>query len=511
MARPLSGDIWHLSIDDLLAPLPEAPRLGGAGPFVINLSASTAPIGQPVKGVVGCRNAHVYQIQRTEDRRLRYRLRLGPFATEEEAVAALEEVRDIYPGALTATAEGEDLRALQAIQAKIAAQTRPTSRPKVDVQPKADVSVAIDRAQPPLATIPVLSEAVSPVRPASVRPPLPGKLPPQVARTLNNPVAAPAAAPEAKPWVVEPPLMQPSIAQPSVLAKPSEVKPQGVKPPLPQELPLQIPPAASEVAPAAAPDAIPWVVEPPAQPSAVKSLLHRELPLQIPPAAVEVAPAAAPDAIPWVIEPPPLDKPPEAKQSMTRPSVVRPLPIKPSPVPAAAKPVEQIAASLASFESTQTIRPLTPLELQDEAGSRWFVIQLSIAEQAFDPDRLPNLDIFSVYRLYSVAGLDQGRVMHALRLGFFSDENAAGAVASYLTTFYQGSAVKRVSAAERQRFADQCFEARKDVGATGQHAAIEITSDRVVRETRAATTASAQKSADPPGAPPMVAQKSRWF
>jgi hypothetical protein len=471
MARPLSRDIWHLSIDDLLAPLPEATRLGGAGPFVINLSASTVPIGQPIKGVIGCPNAHVYQIQRTEDRRLRYRLRLGPFATEEEAVAALETVRDIYPGALTATAEGEDLRALQAIQAKIRAQTKPTSRPRVDVQLKAGASAAIDRAQPPLASIPVLSNAVSPVRSASARPALPRELPPQVARTLNNPVATPAAAPAAKS-------------------------------PLTRELPLQIPPAAIEAAPAAAPDAIPWVVEPP---------LHWELPLHIPPAAIEAAPAAAPDVIPWVVEPPSLAKPPEVKPSMTRPSVVRPFPFRPSPVPAAAKPVEQIEGSLASFESTQTIRPLTPLELQDEAASRWFVIQLSIAEQAFDPDSLPNLDIFSVYRLYSVAALDQGRVMHALRLGFFSDDNAAGAVASYLTAFYQGSAVKRVSAAERQRFADQCFEARKDVGATGQHAAIEITGDRVVRETRVTTTASEQKSVDSPSAPSMVTQKSRWF
>ena len=401
----------------------------------------------------------------------RYRLRLGPFANEEEAVAALEKVRDIYPGALTATAEGEDLRALEAIQAKIAAQNKSSLRPKVDVQPKADASAAIDTVQPLLASIPVLSEVVSPVRPASARPPLPRERQPQVVRTVNNRVATPAAAPEARP-------------------------------PLTRELPLQIPPAAIEAAPAAAPDAIPWVVEPPS---------HRDLPLHIPPAAIEAAPAAAPDAIPWVVEPPSLAKPPEIKPSMTRPSVVRPVPFKPSPVPAAAKPVEQIEAGLASFESTQTIRPLTPLELQDEAASRWFVIQLSIAGQAFDPDSLPNLDIFSVYRLYSVAGLDQGRVMHALRLGFFSDENAAGAVASYLTAFYQGSAVKRVSAAERQRFADQCFEARKDVGATGQHAAIEITGDRVVRETRFATTPSAQKSVDPPSAPPMVAQKSRWF
>ena len=329
MARPLSRDIWHLSIDDFLAPLPESARLGGPGPFVINLSASTAPISQPIKSVIGCPDAHVYQIQRTEDRRLRYRLRLGLFATEDEAYAVLEKVRDIYPGALTATAVAEDLRVLEAIQAKVTAKTKATSQPKVDVQPKGSAPTAIDVKQPPLDSIPVLSEAVSLDRPASVPPPV-----------------------------------------------------------------------------------------------------SREMP---------------------------------------------------------------------------------PLEPEDLGASRWFVIQLSIADQTFDPDSLPNLDIFSVYRLYSVAGLDQGRIKHALRLGFFSDEIAAGAVASYLTAFYQSSIVKRVSAAERDRFADQCFEARKDVGATGQHAAIEITGDRVVRESRIATAATPQKSVDRPSASRLVAQKSRRF
>ena len=109
---PLSGDIWHLTIDDLFAPLPETVRLGGPGPFVINLSTSTAPITLPPKNFGGYDNAHVYQVQRTEDRRMRYRLRFGPFNTEDEADAALKTVRDEYPGALTATVDADDLRAL---------------------------------------------------------------------------------------------------------------------------------------------------------------------------------------------------------------------------------------------------------------------------------------------------------------------------------------------------------------------------------------------------------------
>ena len=284
-----------MNIEDLFAPLPEKTRLGGPGPFVINLSASTAPIDLlPAKRIAGFGNAQVYQMQRVEDGRPRFRLRLGPFANEDEAEAALPKVRDIYPSALTATADADDLRTIATLRAK--------------------------------APVPA---------PASVSAPTP-----VIARA---PVPAPA----------------PALRQ-------------------------AVPPG--------------------------------------------------------------------------------------NRVP--------------SLESTQTIRALTQLELEDDQASRWFAIQLSLAEEPFDPETLPNLDIFSVYRLYSVAGIDKGRIVHALRLGFFTEQIAAGAVASYLAAFYDNPAIKRVSAAERERFADQSLQARKDVGATGKQAEIEITDERYVREKR---------------------------
>ncbi len=512
MARPLSGDIWHLSIDDLLAPLPESARLGGPGPFVINLSASTAPISQPIKGVVGCPQAHVYQIQRTEDRRPRYRLRLGPFSTEDEAEAVLEKVRDIYPSALTATAEAEDLRALEAIQAKITAPPKVTAQRKVEGERKVGAPARIDVPQPPRSSIPVLSEEVSLARPRPVSPPAPRQQPVQIAPAAIDSVPAPVsspvprelpplvvpeaidparvAAPDEIPWVVEPPVV------PAAVVKPSAV----VKAPVPREMPPLVVPEAIDPAPVAAPDEIPWVVEPPVVPAAVAK-----------PSALK-PPVPKPSAVQPSVVRPAASKPPVPKPSAVQPSVVRPAASKPSAVPAAAlKPPQQLETRLPSFESTQTIRPLTLLELEEAGNSSWFVIQLSIADNAFDPENLPNLDIFNVYRLYSVAGLEQGRVMHALRLGFFSDEIAASAVASYLSAFYQCSTVKRVSGAERERFADKRFEARKDIGATGQHAAIEITSDRVVRERRIAGAATPEKPADPPSAPRMGSQKSRWF
>jgi hypothetical protein len=173
----------------------------------------------------------------------------------------------------------------------------------------------------------------------------------------------------------------------------------------------------------------------------------------------------------------------------------------PEPEPPARQPelraplhhVEKLDERLSSLETTQTIRALTQLELEDDQVSRWFVIQLSLSEEAFDPETVPNLDIFSAYRLYSVAGIDEGRIMHALRLGFFSEEIGAAAVASYLTEYYDKPTIKRVSVAERERFADQRIEPRKDVEATGRHAVIEITSERYIRERRNAGPAVAGK------------------
>jgi hypothetical protein len=140
-----------------------------------------------------------------------------------------------------------------------------------------------------------------------------------------------------------------------------------------------------------------------------------------------------------------------------------------------------------SLESTQTMRALTSAELEDENALPWFVIELATAKEAFDPDTVPNLDIFAEYRLYSVAEVGKTDIVHALRVGFFSAEIAAKAVASYLAEYYDQPAIKRVSIAERERFADQAVEARKDVGATGRHAVIEITDDLVARRKRSSS------------------------
>ncbi len=417
---PLTSDIWHLSIDDLLKPMAEAPRLGGSGPFVINLSASSAPVGAPAKELTAASGTHIYQIQRTEDRRPRFRLRLGPFMTEDEADAMLAMVREVYPSALTATAEADDLRAIAACKPRQEV-ARPAAAPPGSASPSAPAPVSI----------PILSDTVDRAR-----------------RTAPNGVGASST----------------EVTEPAAAASARVIPTLAAAPP-PRREPLGGAAPARAVAPAAG---------------------------RVSTGKVDPQRAAAVPAVP-----PPSREPPRGA----------------APNHAVAPPVERTSAMAAdtarsrrasapgaappSLESTQTLRPLTPSELQD-SGTRWYVIQLSLSRDSFDPDSLPNLDIFNEYRLYSVAGLDQGCIVHALRLGFFADEGAAAAVASYLRTFYEQPTVKRISVAERERFRDQRVEARKDIGATGRHAVIEITSERHVREKRpriAAITALAPAAA----------------
>ena len=53
----------------------------------------------------------------------------------------------------------------------------------------------------------------------------------------------------------------------------------------------------------------------------------------------------------------------------------------------------------------------------------------ALSEDPVKVESLPHIDIFDEYRLYSISGIEQGKFLHSLRLGFFSSENSAQAVA----------------------------------------------------------------------------------
>ncbi len=167
--------------------------------------------------------------------------------------------------------------------------------------------------------------------------------------------------------------------------------------------------------------------------------------------------------------------PGETKSHTSAPAKAKAPPAPPAEA-APKRPVVIFDAPVEDMDSTQTLRALTPLELSDDTQSKWFAVQLSLTDDPVKVESLPHIDIFDEYRLYSVSGIDQGRFLHSLRLGFFSSETSAQFVAGYLRTFFESAALKRVSIAEHDRFAERKVKSEKTENgettsepAAGQH------------------------------------------
>jgi hypothetical protein len=370
---PVPENLRDLTIDDLLAPPAGSARLGGHGPYVINLSASSAPLRLPPAGLLNFEHLHVYQVQRKESGQPRFRLRLGPITSELEADALLATVREHYPGALTATAAEDDLRAIAAAAAVKIASNLPSE------------PVAEERES--VAAGPAHKAPQEPASPTNER------------RT---------------------------------------------------DLTMLVRTLADSPAPARRPASLKLAVEKPS------------------PAVV---------ASPGIARGPTHNSAAPTVNSLTMSGQ------------GGAPHIQLLPDHLATVDSTHTVRALTPLEHADGQSSKWFVAQLALSASGFSPDNVPNLDIFNEYHLYSVVGLDQGRVMHALRLGFFTDDAAAQAVAGYLRCYFEATMVKRVSTAEHERFVDRRITARKDSGPTGVHTVIELSTPPPVPTTRLANLA----------------------
>jgi hypothetical protein len=624
-----SDDIWHLSIEDLLAPPKEPARTAGLGPFVINLRTSTATIGSPPKGLLPFDRLHVYQLLRVHDGRPQFQLRLGIIESELEADALLSMVREHYPGAIRETAEDDDKAAIAraacaAESAKPASAVAAAKAPVVQVpekvaRPAARQAAAksaehyrwdIDELLPELAAMcPPAREATPPTCTASKGERKPPKLttPRRSAKAQTPPHSA--AAPRARPSAQSrptPPLEERrqsqtsrgvtkappverreplSVAPNRVLTEPRERVNPGQPLAKTAQLSVDVSYGVSQAegTPTSAlveeiesdPNAITDQVEvltlrierpigapteaplPLGSASSIESSLEQKL-LDVPkladarpePDLRRLDPSVPTELEPVITEPPAVDSvhaehraataspapaadahanlpvasgedsgadsgtlerlvakigalivsaethqkganapqsdpnasvaaaPPAGSPELIAPEPVSPIPPPPNPQSASAQ------ADAPLMDSTQTIRTLTPLELADGEASRWFAIQLMLREEPIDAEQVPNLCIFTEYRLYSVTGLEQHRVMHALRVGFFSSELAAEAVAGYLVAYFDSPVVKRVSIAERERFADTGVAARKDVGASGVHAVIELVTPEPLPERR---------------------------
>ena len=617
-----SDDIWHLSIEDLLAPSREPARAAGAGPFVINLRTSSTTIGSPPKGLLPIDRLHVYQLERTHDGPPQFQLRLGIIESELEADALLSMVREHYPAAIKETAQDDDKAAI----ARAARAAGPAKPPSAVADAKAPVAQERRKPTPPAAR--------------QTAPPAARQAAPPAARQPAHAAARRAAPPPARHAAVEsaehfrwdidellpglaaawPPPSAPEPTLPLYTASKGERKPpklsasrgsakahmppssaaapstkvsarSGATPPLQKARPSQTSQRVANTSlaerrelPSVAPTQVP--TEPrervnPAPPLAKTAQLSVEVSHGV--SHIEGAPKSAvveeiesdPNAVTDQVEvlttrserqigaatAAPL--PPASTSStefwldqklldVSKPAPARPEPdlrnldasartepkrviiadfpavdsVRPehhaviaAPAPAADTPgklpvaaaedadsealqsrVAKIGASpppgtpqsadaragAPLMDRTQTVRALTPLELADGEASCWFAIQLMLREEPIDAEQVPNLPIFAEYRLYSITGLEQDRVMHALRVGFFSSELAAEAVAGYLGSYFDSPVIKRVSIAERERFADTGVAARKDVGTAAMHAVIELATPAPPAERRLA-------------------------
>jgi hypothetical protein len=135
------------------------PQPVAAGNFVINLCSSTTPVALAQLNHAELKKFTFFVSRRREDRRERFRLHMGYFATQEDAEKLLELVREIYPAAWAGVAPGQKLRAAAAAKASALPPLSPAEieLPPVvstDTQPSPVVAAAVP-AVPAVALTPV--------------------------------------------------------------------------------------------------------------------------------------------------------------------------------------------------------------------------------------------------------------------------------------------------------------------------------------------------------------------
>jgi hypothetical protein len=157
------------------------------------------------------------------------------------------------------------------------------------------------------------------------------------------------------------------------------------------------------------------------------------------------------------------------------------------------------------LDSTQTMRAISMPELYDSQQPKWYAIQLVVSDRPLNLDTMPRLEVFASHRLYAVAGKQDGASRHALRMGFFPDEESAGTICGYLKTFFSSPSVVRVSAAEQERFAQSAAQraTKQKVASSSTRAA-----SRDVAPALAPARAAAPAVARPPVSRTVVANKA---
>ncbi len=150
-----------------LPPAAASPR------FVINLCASTTPVGLVQPSHAGLKRFTFFVSRRLEEGRERFRLHMGYFDSQVEAENILDLVRDVYPAAWAGVAPGIKLRdraavpqaAAQAALPAVAAAPAPVSAPAaapaaaVPVPATLKLELVPDRPRAPPAELPAVEVA----------------------------------------------------------------------------------------------------------------------------------------------------------------------------------------------------------------------------------------------------------------------------------------------------------------------------------------------------------------
>ncbi len=135
-----------------------SPRAVSPPRFVVNLCASTTPVGLVQPTHAGLKRFTFFVSRRLEEGRERFRLHMGYFESQEEAEKMLDLVRDVYPAAWAGAAPGIKLRARAALPEPAPVEQTPAA-PVAAASPRAPAApavpiVAVPRAAPPAATPP---------------------------------------------------------------------------------------------------------------------------------------------------------------------------------------------------------------------------------------------------------------------------------------------------------------------------------------------------------------------
>ena len=167
------------------------PKAAAPPRFVINLCASTTPVGLVQPTHAGLKRFTFFVSRRLEEGRERFRLHMGYFDSQEEAEKILDLVRDVYPAAWAGVAPGIKLRARAALP-EPAPIDEPAAAPvAVAPAPAAPAVAAAPSAKPPVAE----AVAVPPATPAAAESePLKLELAPDLPRAKPAPVPTPAPA-----------------------------------------------------------------------------------------------------------------------------------------------------------------------------------------------------------------------------------------------------------------------------------------------------------------------------